>query len=316
MKYASDMTGLIGRTPLLKLNRVAAGGKALVLAKLEYFNPSSSVKDRAAWGMLADAEERGLLKPGALVVEPTSGNTGIGLAWLCAIRGYRLVLTMPETMSEERRRILHGFGAEIVLTPAAAGMGGAVARAEEILAANRGAFMPRQFSNPANPAIHERTTGEEIWADTDGKVDFLVAGVGTGGTLTGCARALKKRAPGVKVIAVEPAASPLLSGGGPGPHRIQGIGANFIPEVLDRSLVDEVVPVEDEAAGAMARRLMKEEGVFAGISSGAAVHAAAELARRPGMEGKTVVAVLPDTGERYLSTWLFGDIPPLGAGEV
>ena len=315
MNYAPDMSGLIGRTPLVRINSLAAGSKALLLAKLEFFNPSSSVKDRAAYGMLKDAEDRGLLKPGALVVEPTSGNTGIGLAWLCAIRGYRLVLTMPDTMSVERRRILHGFGAKMVLTPGAAGMAGAVARAEEIVAATPGAFMPRQFSNPANPAIHEATTAAEIWADTEGKVDLLVAGVGTGGTLTGVARGLKKLNPGVKVIAVEPAASPLLSGGKAGPHRIQGIGANFIPEVLDRGLIDEVVKVSDEEAGVMARRLMREEGIFAGISSGAAMRAAAEAAARPGLEGRTIVVVLPDTGERYLSTWLFEDLPPQGASD-
>ncbi|HCC48736.1 MAG TPA: cysteine synthase A [Elusimicrobia bacterium] len=315
MKYAPDLSGLIGRTPLVRVNSIAAGSKALLLAKLEFFNPSSSVKDRAAWGMLADAEERGLLKPGALVVEPTSGNTGIGLAWLCAIKGYRLVLTMPETMSLERRKILHAFGAAMVLTPGADGMAGAVAKAEEIVAATPGAFMPRQFSNPANPAIHEKTTAEEIWADTDGEIDFLVAGVGTGGTLTGVARLLKARRPGVKIIAVEPAASPLLSGGAAGPHRIQGIGANFIPEVLDRSLVDEVLRTGDEEAGVMARRLMKEEGIFAGISSGAAMAAAAEIALRPGSAGKTIVAILPDTAERYLSTWLFEDLPPQGASD-
>jgi len=315
MNYAPDMSGLIGRTPLVRINSLAAGSKALLLAKLEFFNPSSSVKDRAAYGMLKDAEDRGLLKPGALVVEPTSGNTGIGLAWLCAIRGYRLVLTMPDTMSVERRRILHGFGAKMVLTPGAAGMAGAVARAEEIVAATPGAFMPRQFSNPANPAIHEATTAAEIWADTEGKVDLLVAGVGTGGTLTGVARGLKKLNPGVKIMAVEPAASPLLSGGKAGPHRIQGIGANFIPEVLDRGLIDEVVKVSDEEAGVMARRLMREEGIFAGISSGAAMRAAAEAAARPGLEGRTIVVVLPDTGERYLSTWLFEDLPPQGASD-
>lgn len=308
MNYAADMIGLIGRTPLVKINRLAAGSKALLLAKLEFFNPSSSVKDRAAYGMLKDAEDRGLLKPGTLVVEPTSGNTGIGLAWLCAIKGFKLVLTMPETMSVERRRILKAFGAELVLTPGPAGMAGAVAKAEELLAATPGAFMPRQFSNPANPAIHERTTAEEIWADTDGKIDVLVAGVGTGGTITGVARALKKRRSGVRIVAVEPATSPLLSGGAAGPHNIQGIGANFIPEVLDRSLIDAVRTIADADAGAMARRMMLEEGIMAGISSGAAMQAALEEAARPDCAGKTVVVVLPDTGERYLSTWLFGDI--------
>ncbi len=307
MKYAQDMSGLIGRTPLVKINRLA-GKSSLLLAKLEFFNPSSSVKDRAAFGMIKDAEDRGLLKPGAVVVEPTSGNTGIGLAWLCAIRGYKLILTMPETMSVERRRILKAFGAELVLTPGPAGMAGTVAKAEEILAAMPGAFMPRQFSNPANPAIHERTTAVEIWDDTEGKADIVVAGVGTGGTITGIARALKKLKPGVRIVAVEPAASPLLSGGKAGPHKIQGIGANFIPGNVDRALLDEVIPVDEASAGAMARRLMTEEGIMAGISSGAAMHAAAEIAIRPQSAGKTIVVVLPDTGERYLSTWLFEDI--------
>ena len=308
MKYADNMTGLVGRTPLVKINRLA-GDSALVLAKLEFFNPSSSVKDRAAWGMLKDAEDRGLLKAGGTVVEPTSGNTGIGLAWLCAIRGYKLVLTMPETMSVERRKIMQAFGAQIVLTPGPAGMAGTVAKAEEILAATPGAFMPRQFSNPATPAIHQATTAEEIWADTDGKLDIFVAGVGTGGTITGVARALKGRRPGLKIVAAEPAASPLLSGGKAAPHKIQGIGANFIPENVDRSLLDEVVKVEEAAAGAMARRLMKEEGILAGISSGAAMQAAVEIAQRPESAGKTIVVVLPDTGERYLSTWLFDQTP-------
>jgi len=311
MKYADNMIGLIGRTPLVKINRLA-GDSSLVLAKLEFFNPASSVKDRAAWGMLKDAEEKGLLKPGSLIVEPTSGNTGIGLAWICALKGYRLVLTMPETMSVERRKIMDAFGAQIVLTPGPAGMAGAVSRAEEILAAVPGAFMPRQFSNPANPAIHEATTAEEIWSDTDGKIDVLVAGIGTAGTITGVARALKKRRPGLKVVGVEPAASPLLGGGKPGPHRIQGIGANFVPEILQRDLLDAVVPVSDEQAGLMARRLIREEGIFCGISSGAAMHAAVEIAKDPASKGKTIVVVLPDTGERYLSTWLFEGIPPVG----
>ncbi|MGD9643278.1 MAG: cysteine synthase A [Elusimicrobiales bacterium] len=315
MKYAQDMRALIGRTPLVKINRLAPG-PALLLAKLEYFNPSSSVKDRAAYGMLADAETRGLLRPGSLVVEPTSGNTGIGLAWLCSLGGYRLVLTMPETMSLERRRIMNAFGAKIVLTPGAAGMAGAVAKAEEIFAATPGAYMPRQFANPANPAIHEKTTAEEIWADTDGYVDAVVAGVGTGGTITGIARGLKKRKPGVQIIAVEPSASALLSGGKAGPHRIQGIGSNFIPENLDRSLIDAVMAVGDDEAGVMARRLMKEEGILAGISSGAAMRAAVTLAASPEYAGKTIVAVLPDTAERYLSTWLFEDIPPVGQADV
>jgi len=316
MNYAQDMTGLIGRTPMVKINRLANGAPALLLAKLEFYNPSSSVKDRTAYGMLKDAEDRGLLKPGALVVEPTSGNTGIGLAWLCAIKGYRLVLTMPETMSGERRKILHAFGAQMVLTPGPAGMAGAVAKAEEIVAATPGAFMPAQFSNPANPAIHERTTAEEIWKDTDGKVDVLVAGIGTGGTITGIARALKKKKPGIKIVAVEPSASPVLAGGAPGPHRIQGIGANFIPAVLERDLLDVIMPVGDDQAGAMARRLMREEGIFCGISSGAAMHAAIKAAKDPAYAGKTIVVVLPDTGERYLSTWLFEELPPVGKSDL
>lgn len=316
MKYAEDLSGLIGRTPLVRINRLTEGSKALLLAKLEFFNPSSSVKDRAAYGMLADAEARGLLRPGAVVVEPTSGNTGIGLAWLCAIKGYRLVLAMPETMSVERRRIMNALGAKMVLTPGAAGMAGAVAKAEEILAATPGAYMPRQFANPANPAIHEVTTAEEIWADTDGQVDAVVAGVGTGGTLTGIARGLKKRKPGVQIIAVEPSASALLSGGKAGPHRIQGIGANFIPDNLDRALIDTVLTVGDDEAGVMARRLIKEEGILAGISSGAAMRAAVTLAQRPECAGRTIVVILPDTAERYLSTWLFEDIPPVGQSDV
>jgi len=315
MKYASDMSGLIGRTPLVKINRLAAGS-ALLLAKLEFFNPSSSVKDRAAYGMLADAEARGILKPGNVVVEPTSGNTGIGLAWLCSIKGYRLVLTMPETMSLERRKILNAFGAKIVLTPGPSGMAGAVAKAEEILAATPGSFMPSQFTNPANPAIHEATTAEEIWSDTDGKIDVLVAGIGTGGTITGIARLLKKRRPGVKIIGVEPAASPVLGGGKPGPHRIQGIGANFVPQILQRELIDEIVPVGDEQAGQMARRLIREEGIFCGISSGAAMYAAVAAANDHAYKGKLIVAVLPDTGERYLSTWLFEEIPPVGKSDL
>lgn len=316
MKYAENMSGLIGRTPMVRINRLANGAKALLLAKLEYFNPSSSVKDRAAFGMLADAEARGLLRPGSVVVEPTSGNTGIGLAWLCSIKGYHLVLAMPETMSVERRKIMNSFGAKIVLTPGAAGMAGAVAKAEEILAATPGAFMPRQFSNPANPAIHEATTAEEIWADTDGGVDAVVAGVGTGGTLAGIARGLKRRKPGVQIVAVEPAASALLSGGKAGPHRIQGIGPNFIPDNLDRSLVDAVLTVHDDDSGVMARRMMKEEGIMAGISSGAAMCAAVTLAQRPEYSAKTIVVILPDTAERYISTWLFEDLPPVGRSDV
>ena len=307
MKYAEDMSGLIGRTPLVKINRLA-GNSALLLAKLEFFNPSSSVKDRAAWGMIKDAEDRGLLRPGVMVVEPTSGNTGIGLAFVCAVRGYRLTLTMPDTMSPERRKILRALGAEIVLTPGVEGMKGAIARAVELKAANPGAFMPQQFDNPANPAAHRATTAEEIWRDTDGAVDYFVAGVGTGGTITGVADVLKARRPAVKIIAAEPFTSSVLSGAPAGPHKIQGIGAGFVPGVLKTACLDEIIRVTDAEAGGMARRLMKEEGIFAGISAGAAVHAAALLAARPEASGKTIVVLLPDTAERYLSTWLFDDL--------
>ena len=308
MKYAQDMTGLIGRTPLVKINRLAEPGSALLLAKLEFFNPSSSVKDRAAYGMIKDAEDKGLLKPGALVVEPTSGNTGIGLAWLCAIRGYRLVLSMPETMSVERRKILEAFGAQIVLTPGPAGMAGAVAKAEEICAATPGAFMPRQFSNPANPGIHETTTAEEIWKDCDGNVDAIVTGVGTGGTISGISRVLKARNPAFVAYAIEPSGSPVLAGGAPGPHKIQGIGAGFIPGNYDATLIDGVVEVGDDEAMEMARRLAREEGIFVGISAGANVVGALKIAARPEFKGKRIVTMLCDTGERYLSTPLFRDL--------
>ena len=305
MKYAGDITGLVGRTPLVRLNRVIAPGRALALAKLEFFNPASSVKDRIALAMLDDARDRGLIKEGSLVIEPTSGNTGIGLAFICAARGYRLLLTMPDTMSVERRKILKAFGAELALTPGADGMKGALAKAADLLAANPGAFMPAQFDNPANPETHRKNTAEEIWKDTDGKVDYFVAGVGTGGTITGAGGELKRRNPALKLVAVEPFASSVLSGLPAGPHKIQGIGAGFVPAVLDRALIDEVIRVKDEEAGAMARRLMAEEGILAGISGGAAVSAAALVAERPEAAGKTIVIVLPDTGERYLSTWLF-----------
>ncbi len=277
---------------------------AQILAKLEMKNPLGSVKDRIAWAMIRDAEERGLLKPGALVVEPTSGNTGIGLAFVCAIRGYRLILVMPETMSIERRKILRALGAEILLTPGSEGMRGAVARAQDLVQ-RLGAFMPSQFENPANPRIHELTTGEEIWRDTEGQVDIFVAGVGTGGTITGVGRLLKRRKPTVQVIAVEPAESPVLSGGQPGRHRIQGIGAGFVPAVLDRSVIDEILTVSEKEAQETARKLAREEGIFAGISSGAAAAAALRVAARPQNAGKTLVVILPDTGERYLSTDLF-----------
>ncbi len=296
---------LIGNTPLVSLGRIGGRLSCPILAKLEMQNPLGSVKDRIAWAMIRDAEERGVLQPGGTVVEPTSGNTGIGLAFVCATRGYRLILTMPETMSHERRAILTALGAEISLTPGEEGMPGAVRRAEA-LAGELGAFMPNQFANPANPRIHERTTAEEIWQDTGGRVDVLVAGIGTGGTITGVGRLLKRRRPGVRVVGVEPAASPVLSGGAPGRHRIQGIGAGFVPPVLDRSVVDEILTVTEDEAEEVARRLAREEGILAGISSGAAVAAALRVAGRPEFAGKLVVVLLPDTGERYLSTGLFG----------
>ncbi|MBI4330637.1 MAG: cysteine synthase A [Chloroflexi bacterium] len=302
---ARDSTELVGNTPLVRLNRLTAGLKAEVVAKLESFNPLASVKDRIGVSMIVDAEEKGVLKKGTTIIEPTSGNTGIALAFVCAARGYRLILTMPETMSMERRQLLKVFGAELVLTPGAEGMPGAVKRAEQILAENPGYFMPQQFKNLSNPEIHRLTTAEEIWRDTEGKVDILVSGVGTGGTVTGVAEVIKKRNPQFKAIAVEPVASPVLSGGKPGPHKIQGIGAGFIPAVLRLDLVDEIVKVSNEDAGNIARRLAKEEGILAGISSGAAAWAAMEVAKRPENAGKLIVVVLPDTGERYLTTWLF-----------
>ncbi|MCL6581815.1 MAG: cysteine synthase A [Firmicutes bacterium] len=305
MRVASDVTELVGRTPLVWLNRVPAGAGARVAAKLEFFNPCGSVKDRTGLAMIRAAEREGRLRPGTVVVEPTSGNTGIALACVCAVRGYRLILTMPETMSLERRRLLAALGAELVLTPGPDGMAGAVREAEAIVARTPGAFMPQQFRNPANPQVHRETTAEEIWADTDGLVDAVVAGVGTGGTITGVAEVLKRRKPGFRAVAVEPAESPVLSGGPAGAHRIQGIGAGFVPEVFRRDLVDEIMRVPSETAGAMARRLAREEGLLVGISAGAAVAAAVELAQRPEMAGRLIVVIVPDTGERYLSTWLF-----------
>jgi cysteine synthase A len=309
---ARDLTETIGNTPLVRLNRVTDGAHAQVVVKLESFNPIHSVKDRIGAAMILDAEEKGLINKNTVIVEPTSGNTGIALAYVAAARGYKLILTMPDTMSVERRQLLSIFGAQLILTPGADGMKGAIKKAEELAAANPNYYMPQQFKNPANPEIHRLTTAEEIWRDTEGKVDILVAGVGTGGTITGVSEVLKKKKPGFKAIAVEPAASPVLSGGKPGPHKIQGIGAGFVPDVFKREFVDEIIQVTNENAGATARRLAKEEGILAGISSGAATWAGIEVAKRPENKGKLIVVIIPDTGERYLSTWLFQDIvqPP------
>ena len=297
-----NLTDLIGNTPLLRLRRIPRGAVADLVVKVEYFNPGGSVKDRIGYNMILRAEEKGSLKPGSVIIEPTSGNTGIALAMVAAVRGYRLILTMPETMSMERRNLLKAYGAELVLTPGAAGMNGAVRKAEELAREIPGSYMPQQFENPSNPEIHRLTTAEEIWRDTDGKVDIVVGGVGTGGTITGVAQVLKARKPGLKIVAVEPADSPLLSAGKAGPHKIQGIGANFIPAVLDLAMVDEIIRVSNEEAFDTGRRLAREEGLLVGLSSGAAAFAALELARREENRGKLIVAVLPDGGERYLST--------------
>ena len=309
MRVYRKITDLIGGTPLLELTNYEKANElnAKIYAKLEYFNPAGSVKDRIAKAMLDDAEEKGLLKPGAVIIEPTSGNTGIGLASVAASRGYKVILTMPETMSVERRNLLKAYGAELVLTEGAKGMPGAIAKAKELAEQTPNSYIPSQFTNPANPAVHLKTTGPEIWADTDGKVDIFVAGVGTGGTLSGVGAYLKSQNPNVKVVAVEPTTSPVLSGGKAGPHKIQGIGAGFVPDTLNTNIYDEILPVQNEDAFVTGRALARSEGVLVGISSGAAVFAAAQLAKRPENAGKVIVALLPDTGERYLSTPMFAD---------
>jgi len=304
-KIYEDITKTVGGTPIVRINRLNGAGVATVLVKLESFNPLSSVKDRIGVAMIEAAEASGLIGPGTVVIEPTSGNTGIALAFVCAAKGYKLILTMPETMSIERRRLLEILGAEVVLTEGSMGMKGAVEKAEELAKETPGSFIPQQFNNPANPEIHRKTTAEEIWADTDGRLDYFVAGIGTGGTITGVGELLKKRNPALRIIAVEPADSPVLSGGKPGPHKIQGIGAGFVPAVLNRSVMDEILTVRHEDAGETAKRLAREEGILAGISSGANLWAALQVARRPEAAGKVIVTLLPDTGERYLSTWLF-----------
>jgi cysteine synthase A len=308
MKIANDITELVGNTPLVRLNRITDYSKAVIAAKLEYFNPSHSVKDRIGVAMIDAAEKAGLIGPETRIIEPTSGNTGIALAFVAAARGYKLTLVMPDTMSKERRMLLRAYGAELVLTPGAEGMPGAIRKAEELAAADKNYFMPQQFKNPANPEIHRRTTAEEIWRDTDGQVDFLVAGVGTGGTITGIGEVLKARKPSVKVVAVEPDASPVLSGGAKGPHPLQGIGAGFVPDVLNTSIYDEIIRVKGDDAFETARSMASREGLLVGISSGAAVWAALQVARRPENDGKLIVVIIPSFGERYLSTPLYANL--------
>ncbi len=307
MKIANDITELIGNTPLVRINKVTKDCHATIVGKLEFFNPLGSVKDRIGFNMIAAAEKAGKIKKDTVIVEPTSGNTGIALAFVCAVKGYKLLLTMPETMSLERRALLKALGAELILTPGPEGMRGAIKKAKELADSDAKYFMPQQFDNPANPEIHRLTTAEEIWRDTDGKVDILISGIGTGGTLTGVAQVIKTRKPSFKAIAIEPKASPVLSGGAPGPHKIQGIGAGFVPSILETKLIDEVIQIDNDQAFAMAKRLIKEEGILCGISSGAAIEAAIQVGKRPENKGKLIVAIIPSTGERYLSTDLFAE---------